>query len=110
VRHTNRYLILRRTHLAWRALRDGTDGETRAAEVAMRFGFSQFGRFAGEYKSLFGEAPSATLRGPNSSAERGRFIGVGRKPISRQYLTLTYRTTKPTRSKKLLTPHQGLGH
>jgi hypothetical protein len=34
----------------------------------------------------------------------GRFISVGRKPISRQYLILTYRTTKPTRSKKLLTP------
>jgi AraC-like DNA-binding protein len=55
---------LRRIHLAWRALRDGTDGETSVAEVAMRFGFWQFGRFAGEYKSLFGEAPSAILRGP----------------------------------------------
>jgi AraC-like DNA-binding protein len=55
---------LRRIHLAWRALRDGTGGETSVAEVAMRFGFWQFGRFAGEYKSLFGEAPSAILRGP----------------------------------------------
>jgi AraC-like DNA-binding protein len=64
VRHLKRYLILRRIHLAWRALRDGTGGETSVAEVAMRFGFWQFGRFAGEYKSLFGEAPSAILRGP----------------------------------------------
>jgi hypothetical protein len=35
-------------HLAWRAPSDGTDGETSVAEVAMRFGFWQFGRIAGE--------------------------------------------------------------
>jgi AraC-like DNA-binding protein len=59
-----RYLILHRMHLARRALRDSAPGVTTVTEIATQYGFWQFGRFAGEYRSLLGEAPSATLHRP----------------------------------------------
>jgi AraC-like DNA-binding protein len=59
-----RYLMLRRMNLARRALRDIAPGVTTVTEIATRYGFWHFGRFAGEYKLLFGEAPSATLHHP----------------------------------------------
>jgi AraC-like DNA-binding protein len=55
------YLLLRRMHLVRRALRENASAETTVTEVATRFGFWQFGRFAVEYKALFGESPSTTL-------------------------------------------------
>jgi AraC-like DNA-binding protein len=59
-----RYLLLRRMHLARRAMRESAPTATTVTEIATRCGFWQFGRFAGEYRSLFGEAPSATLHRP----------------------------------------------
>jgi AraC-like DNA-binding protein len=59
-----RYLLLRRMHFARRALRDGSPGTTTVTEIAAQYGFWQFGRFAGEHKALFGEAPSTTLQRP----------------------------------------------
>lgn len=35
--------------------------ETTITNVAMRFGFLHLGRFAGDYKRMFGETPSETL-------------------------------------------------
>ena len=56
-----RYLWLRRMRLAHRALRRAGPDTTSVTEVATRFGFWHFGRFATTYRSLFGETPSATL-------------------------------------------------
>jgi AraC-like DNA-binding protein len=55
------YLLLRRMHMVRRALRESSSAETTVTEVAMQYGFWQFGRLAVEYRALFGEAPSATL-------------------------------------------------
>ncbi|MGH7156168.1 MAG: helix-turn-helix transcriptional regulator [Acetobacteraceae bacterium] len=68
-----RYLCLRRLHLAHRALRHASPGETSVTDIATRFGFWELGRFSVEYRSVFGETPSITLRaGPDQSARHGR--------------------------------------
>jgi AraC-like DNA-binding protein len=59
-----RYLVLRRMHLARRALRDAEPHATTVTDTATRFGFWQLGRFSVEYQTVFGESPSATLRRP----------------------------------------------
>ena len=59
-----RYLWLRRMHLARRALIRATPHTTTVTEVATASGFWELGRFAVEYRALFGEAPSASLSRP----------------------------------------------
>jgi AraC-like DNA-binding protein len=58
------YLLLRRMHFVRRALRESSRPDTTVTEIATRYGFWQFGRFAVEYKALFGESPSTTLARP----------------------------------------------
>ena len=55
-----RFLHLRRLHQVRRALR--CDARASVTEVALRLGFGNLGRFAVEYRKLFGESPSHTLR------------------------------------------------
>ena len=57
-----RYVLLRRLKRVRAALQDAVPATANVAEVARRFGFTQLGRFAGAYRSAFGEAPSVTLR------------------------------------------------
>ena len=56
-----RFLHLRRLHQVRRALRN--EPGASVTEVALRFGFGNLGRFAVEYRQIFGESPSHTLRG-----------------------------------------------
>jgi transcriptional regulator GlxA family with amidase domain len=57
-----RYVLLRRLREVNSALRDADPDTVNVAEVAHRFGFAQFGRFAGAYRAIFGETPSTTLQ------------------------------------------------
>jgi AraC-like DNA-binding protein len=59
-----RYLWLRRMHLARRALMLAVPGTATVTKIATDNGFWELGRFAVEYRALFGEAPSASLRRP----------------------------------------------
>lgn len=55
------YLRLRRLNRVRATLRAADPQTTTVTVVAMRFGFLHLGRFALDYKQLFGERPSATL-------------------------------------------------
>jgi len=55
------FLVMRRMQLVRRELGLADPKTTTVTEVATRYGFWQFGQFAGTYKSIFGELPSVTL-------------------------------------------------
>jgi AraC family ethanolamine operon transcriptional activator len=55
------YLRLCRLNHVRATLRASDPRATTVTVVAMRFGFMHLGRFATEYRRMFGEAPSATL-------------------------------------------------
>ena len=57
-----RYLKIRQLHRARHALRATDGGLATVTTVATFHGFFELGRFAGEYKALFGETPSETLQ------------------------------------------------
>jgi AraC-like DNA-binding protein len=51
-------------HLARRALVQAASGTATVTTIATDNGFWELGRFAVEYRALFGEAPSTSLRRP----------------------------------------------
>jgi AraC family ethanolamine operon transcriptional activator len=57
----NRYLHIRRLHLVRVALSMANPDTDSVSQIALRFGFSDNGRMASDYHSLFGEYPSQTL-------------------------------------------------
>ena len=57
----HRYLMHRRLHLVRSALRAADRSRDTVARIAADFGFWELGRFAQDYKALFGELPSRTL-------------------------------------------------
>ncbi len=59
-----RYLWLRRMHLVRAALLRATPAGASVTQLACAHGFWELGRFAVQYRSLFGERPSDTLHRP----------------------------------------------
>jgi AraC family ethanolamine operon transcriptional activator len=57
-----RFLKIRRLNRIRRELLDPDASARSVAEVAWRAGIYDPGRFAGDYRELFGELPSETLR------------------------------------------------
>jgi len=57
-----RYLSRRTLHQVRRALKATDPSVATVTEIAIRFGVWELGRFARDYRSLFGELPSVTLR------------------------------------------------
>jgi AraC-like DNA-binding protein len=66
-----RYLWLRRMNLAHRALLRADPTKTTVTTIATDYGFWELGRFSVEYRALFGEAPSATLKRPPREGHLG---------------------------------------
>jgi AraC-like DNA-binding protein len=62
------YLRLRRMSLVHRSLGRGDSEAATVSEVARRYGFRDLGRFAADYRALFGELPSTTLRQASGQA------------------------------------------
>jgi AraC-like DNA-binding protein len=73
----SRYRHFRRMQQVHRALRKENPGTGSVSEVAERYAIRDLGRFAGEYRALYGELPSATLRRRHGAAE----LSLGRPPV-----------------------------
>lgn len=65
----HRYLWLRRMKQVQRTLRLSNPGEKTVTMIANDCGFWELGRFSVAYRKLFGETPSATLRGTAERAD-----------------------------------------
>ncbi len=63
-----KFLRKRRLFAVRRHLTDGNTGERTITAVAMNNGFMHLGRFARDYRELFGERPSDTLRASVAAA------------------------------------------
>jgi len=58
----SRYFLLRRLNRVRRALQDANPSTSSVASIAEAHHFFQLGRFARNYRSVFGELPSVTLQ------------------------------------------------
>lgn len=88
-----RHLRMQRLLQARRALLSSDSKLTTVTEIATRHGFAELGRFSVEYRSIFGESPSATLQrrspvetGDSSqqeitAAQRGHRPSIARRPM-----------------------------
>jgi AraC family ethanolamine operon transcriptional activator len=71
------YLSRRRMQLVHRALLNGSPGPANISAIARRYGFRSLGRFAADYRAIYGELPSESLR-------RSPGQGMGRLRLRRR--------------------------
>jgi AraC-like DNA-binding protein len=57
-----RFILLRRLNLVRSALKRADPASASVSQIARSYQFSELGRFAGIYRTVFGEMPSATLK------------------------------------------------
>ncbi len=62
-----KYLTVLRLNLAHQDLLASRPGESRVGRIGARWGFWHMSRFARDYRRLFGELPSETLRGARTN-------------------------------------------
>ena len=89
----SRYLRTLRLSEARRALLSTLDRDVTVTEIATLFGFAELGRFSVEYRAVFGESPSVTLR---RACENSRT--PDRSRTESVYITRLRTTTAPTGS------------
>jgi AraC family ethanolamine operon transcriptional activator len=58
------YLKTVRLHGVWRALKASDPAQTTVIGIANRYGFWHMGHFSRDYRQMFGESPSETLKQP----------------------------------------------
>ena len=81
-----RYVLLRRMNMARAALRRADPKTVSVAEIARSCQFSELGRFAVTYRTVFGELPSATLRSTPGQVEL-----IGNMPRVRHWRVVDHR-------------------
>jgi AraC family ethanolamine operon transcriptional activator len=69
-----RVLRARRLCLTYEALREPGVGLKQIRQVAGRYGFWHMGQFAADYRALFGERPSDTVRRARQNGPRSRAL------------------------------------
>ena len=90
-----RYLKLRRLHQVRRALRRA-DGESNTVQsVAQSTGIWHLGRFAVEYRELFGESPLETLRTFRRGAGEEEVLFLPHSPLAALPSPMTLRRHRP---------------
>lgn len=72
------YVRRRRMQLVHRVLRSGKADGASVLVVARRFGFGGLGNFAANYRALYGELPSTTLRRGSGEVSTGLGLRRGR--------------------------------
>ena len=71
-----RFLWLRRMYLARQGLLNANASTTTVTQIATMHGFWELGRFSVEYRALFGEPPSASLRQDSSGSKANELAAL----------------------------------